>query len=405
LISRLTSYDCIGPETVTSDTKPVWGLSAAHLVTDLYSPVLPAIMPLLIAQEGYSFFLAGLIITVYNLTSSLTQPVVGWLFDTRGIAVHISVSVLISATFISVIGLIGNYSFVLLAAAIAALGHAFFHPSALGTVSRLTTDVRRGRITSYFVVGGNLGFAIGPICAGAVVALLGLPGLVVLVVPGIITAIVLRFILPAPHRPPSGTTAPVVRSRPAYRPIALLVVASALRAWAIFGSVAYLPTFLTMRGIDLVTANLLVSGMLVAGVIGQVVGGTISDRYGRKEYTLVGLVAAIPPFVIFVTAGGIASLVAMIVFGFILWSTFAVTVAMAHELAPGNVGLVSGLMLGLAVGAGGLGVAVIGYIADLFSLSAGLMMIPLAIIVAIPLFLAVPYPWKLLGPRSDAVSG
>ncbi len=380
---------------MTADTKPVWGLSAAHLVTDLYSPVLPAILPLLIAEQGYSFFLAGLIVTVYNLTSSFVQPLVGWLFDTRGLAVHISVSVALSAIFISVIGLLDNYFLVLASVAVAALGHAFFHPSALGTVSRLTRDASRGRITSYFVIGGNLGYAIGPICAGVAVGLMGLPGLVVLAVPGIAMAAVLRRILPAPDRR-SVPEMPAPAERPAYRAIVLLVAASGLRAWAIFGSVAYLPTILTLRGIDLVTANLLVSGMLVAGVVGQVVGGILSDRYGRKEYTLIGLVAAIPPFVIFLTAGGIVSLVALMVFGFILWSTFAVTVAMAHEIAPGNVGLVSGLMLGLAVGVGGMGVAVTGWIADLTTLTLGLTTIPLAIVLAVPLFLVVPYPWKTL---------
>lgn len=389
---------------MTSDTKSVWGLSAAHLVTDLYSPILPAILPLLIVEQGYSFFLAGLIVTVYNLTSSMMQPLVGWLFDTRGIAVHISVTVLISATFISVIGLLDNYYLVLASVAVAALGHAFFHPSALGTVSRLTRDASRGRITSYFVIGGNLGYAIGPICAGVAVGLMGLQGLVILAVPGIAMAAVLRYVLPAPERL-QAPSAPSRNERPAYRAIALLVAASGLRAWAIFGSVAFLPTILTLRGTDLVTANLLVSGMLIAGVAGQLVGGVLSDRYGRKEYTLIGLVTAIPPFVIFLTTGGIISLVAMIVFGFILWSTFAVTVAMAHEIAPGNVGLVSGLMLGLAVGVGGMGVAATGWIADMTSLSLGLATIPVAIALAVPLFLAVPYPWKVFSRNRSPSRG
>jgi FSR family fosmidomycin resistance protein-like MFS transporter len=389
---------------VTSDTKSVWGLSAAHLVTDLYSPVLPAILPLLIAEQGYSFFLAGLIVTVFNLTSSMMQPLVGWLYDTRGLAVHISVTVLISATFISVIGLLNNYYLVLASVAIAALGHALFHPSALGTVSRLTRDASRGRITSYFVIGGNLGYAIGPICAGVAVGLMGLPGLVILAIPGIVMAAVLRYVLPGPVR--REVPAPSSRSeRPARRAIALLVAASGLRAWAIFGSVAFLPTILTLRGIDLVTANLLVSGMLIAGVVGQLVGGILSDRYGRKEYTLIGLVTAIPPFLVFLMTDGIVSLVAMIIFGFILWSTFAVTVAMAHEIAPGNVGLVSGLMLGLAVGVGGMGVAATGWIADATSLSVGLMTIPVAIVLAVPLFLAVPYPWKVFSRSRSPTLG
>ncbi|WP_292364546.1 MULTISPECIES: MFS transporter [unclassified Methanoculleus] len=377
------------------DTKPVWGLSAAHLVTDLYSPVLPAILPLLIADQGYSFFLAGLIVTVYNLTSSFVQPLVGWVFDTRGFAVHVGTSVAISAIFISIVGLLDNYFLVLASVAVAALGHAFFHPSALGTVSRLARDSIRGRITSYFVIGGNLGYAIGPICAGVAVGLMGLPGLVILAVPGIAIAVVLRRILPAPDRD-AVPEMPGPAAKPSYRAIGLLVAASGLRAWAIFGSVAFLPTILTMRGFDLVTANILVSGTLIAGVVGQVVGGVLSDRYGRKEYTLVGLVAAIPPFVVFLTSGGILSLAALMIFGFILWSTFAVTVAMAHEIAPGNVGLVSGLMLGLAVGVGGMGVSVTGWIADMTTLTLGLATIPLAIVLAVPLFLFVPYPWKSL---------
>ncbi|HOI14333.1 MAG TPA: MFS transporter [Methanoculleus sp.] len=380
---------------MTVDTKPVWGLSAAHLVTDLYSPVLPAILPLLIAEQGYSFFLAGLIVTVYNLTSSFVQPLVGWVFDTRGFAVHVGTSVAISAIFISVIGLLNNYYIVLASVAVAALGHAFFHPSALGTVSRLTSDSVRGRITSYFVIGGNLGYAVGPICAGVAVGLMGLPGLITLAIPGIAMAAVLRRILPPPDR--RSVPEPVApAARPSYQAIALLVAASGLRAWAIFGSVAYLPTILTLRGIDLVTANLLVSGMLIAGVVGQVVGGALSDRYGRKEYTIIGLVTAIPPFAVFLTTEGVLSLVALMIFGFILWSTFAVTVAMAHEIAPGNVGTVSGLMLGLAVGVGGMGVAVTGWIADMTTLTLGFATIPLAIVLAVPLFLAVPYPWRSL---------
>ncbi|HRT12359.1 MAG TPA: MFS transporter, partial [Methanoculleus sp.] len=276
---------------MAADTKPVWALSAAHLVTDLYSPVLPAILPLLIAEQGYSFLLAGLIVTVYNLTSSFLQPVAGWLYDNKGFAVHVSITVLISATFISLVGLLGNYCLIIASVAIAAFGHALFHPSALGTVSRLTRDAVRGRVTSYFVIGGNLGYALGPICAGAVVGLMGLPGLVVLAVPGILMSAVLRRILPPPDRREGARPAAAPVARRSYRAIALMVAASGLRAWAIFGSVAYLPTVLTLRGFDLVTANLLVSGMLISGVVGQVVGGSLSDRYGRKDCTILGLMA------------------------------------------------------------------------------------------------------------------
>ncbi|MCX6687878.1 MAG: MFS transporter, partial [Methanoregula sp.] len=153
------------------------GLAAAHFVTDLYMPVLPAILPLLILNNGYTYLAAGLLITAYNVTSSCTQPVLGWLSDTKGLTVQLSISLLISAVFVSLMGIARNYYVIMFFAVLAALGHACFHPAALSLVSRLCTSENRGRITSYFVVGGNLGYALGPVLAGALVWWFGLPGL------------------------------------------------------------------------------------------------------------------------------------------------------------------------------------------------------------------------------------
>jgi FSR family fosmidomycin resistance protein-like MFS transporter len=376
--------------------RPILGLSAAHLVTDLYSPVLPAILPLLILENGLPFFAAGLIVTAYQLTSSFLQPVVGWAFDRRGIAVHISYSVFLSAFFIALIGFVQDYLFIMACAMLAALGHAFFHPSALGTVSRLAKDGVRGRLTAYFVVGGNLGFAIGPILTGIVVGMYGLQGLGLLLIPGLLTAATLQFALPRPASVPEevsekGTSKMTRQQR---NGISLLIAASAFRSWAIFSSIAFLPTFIAQGGADVIWANMLVSGMLFAGVAGQVVGGILSDRYGRKEFTLTGLVLSIPPFVLFLATTGWVSVICLLAFGFLLWSTFSVTVAMAHEMVPQNVGLISGLVLGFAVGSGGAGVAVIGYLADLFSLGTALSLLVVPIMLSLIFFGLVPYPWK-----------
>jgi FSR family fosmidomycin resistance protein-like MFS transporter len=136
--------------------------------------------------------------------------------------------------------------------------------------------------------------------------------------------------------------------------------------------------------------------MLIAGVAGQIIGATMSDKYGRKEYIMFGMITAIPPFFLFLATEGIVSVIAMFAFGYFLWSTFSVTVAMSHELVPGGTGTVSGLMLGFAVGAGGAGVAVTGYIADLTSAQTAFTLLIVPIIVALILFALLPYPWKLL---------
>jgi FSR family fosmidomycin resistance protein-like MFS transporter len=297
-------------------------------------------------------------------------------------------------------GIAKDYYLIMAFAILAALGHACFHPTALSLVSRLCTSANRGLITSYFVVGGNIGYAIGPLLAGGLVWWLGLPGLLFLIFPAIAMFFALKILLPggiaaaqAAHAVPEAIAADV----PSKWPFVLLMIASILRAWAVFAAVTYLPMYLVgTQGYDLVAASLAMTLMLLAGVAGQIAGGKISDRIGRKEFMIFGLAGAIPFFYLFFTATGALAIIALLCFGFFLWSTFAVAVAMSHELLPGNVGLASGMMLGLAIGFGGLGVAVNGMIADHYSLQAAIGTIPLPIAAAVVLMALLPYPWKSL---------
>jgi FSR family fosmidomycin resistance protein-like MFS transporter len=281
----------------------------------------------------------------------------------------------------------------------AALGHACFHPTALSLVNRLCIQENRGRITSYFVVGGNFGYAIGPVLAGALIFWLGLPGLLFLIFPALGMVFALRYLLPGgitgacvSHAKPEFTTG----AGQSIKPFVILMIVSILRAWAVFAAITFLPMFLVTRGYDLMTANIVMTLMLLSGVAGQVMGGHISDLIGRKEFMFIGLAASIPFFYLFFLGSGIVSIIAVLLFGFFLWSTFAVVVAMSHELLPGNVGLASGMMLGLAIGFGGLGVAVNGVIADHYSLAAALGTIPIPIAAAMLFMIILPYPWKSL---------
>jgi FSR family fosmidomycin resistance protein-like MFS transporter len=380
----------------------ITGLAAAHMVTDIYMPVLPAILPLLIAQNGYTYLAAGLLVTAYNITSSFTQPVIGWLSDTRGLTISISASLLISAVFVALMGIAQDYFLIMAFAVIAALGHACFHPSALSLVSRLCSSGNRGQITSYFIVGGNLGYAIGPVLAGALVWWLGLPGLLFLVIPALVMIFALRILLPggiAAAREAHAVPESVVAEVPSKWPFVVLMAASVLRAWAIFAALTFLPTYLVSQGYDLMTASIIMTLMLLCGVAGQVAGGRISDRIGRKEFMVFALIGAIPFFSLFLNSSGITAILALLCFGFCLWSTFAVAVAIGHELLPQNVGLASGMMLGFAIGFGGLGVAVNGLIADHYSLGAALSTIPVPVAAAVVLMALLPYPWKTLGKK------
>ena len=373
----------------------VW-LSGAHVITDLYLPVITAIIPLLISTYGFSYFLAGMLVTIYNVTSSMMQPVFGWMSDQYGIVIHISICLLISSVFISAMGLSGDIYLLLLFASIAALGHAAFHPNAFSIVNESCTPENRGKITSLFVVGGNIGYAVGPLLAAAIIFYFGLSGLPLLIIPALLMSVVLWRSFPGNKTGTRTTRRSSVESvsLKMYRPIFALFSASTFRACAIFCTLAFFPSFLMGRGLDLISADILISAMLLAGVAGQLAGGHLSDLFGRKEYVIAGSILAIPSFYGFIFTTGIISVCSLLVFGFALWSGFAVTVAIAHEMVPGKVAFTSGLMLGASLGAGGLGVAVFGFLADRYSLAATLQLLPFLIIIAGVLIYFLKYPWK-----------
>jgi FSR family fosmidomycin resistance protein-like MFS transporter len=246
-------------------------------------------------------------------------------------------------------------------------------------------------------VGGNLGYAIGPVLAGVLVFWLGLPGLIFLIIPALFMVAALKNLLPGgiPAACESFARLEIKEGTgQSMKPFVILMIVSILRAWAVFAAITFLPMYLVTQGYSLMVAGVIMTLMLLAGVAGQVMGGHISDMIGRKEFMIAGLAGAVPFFYLFFAGTGFIAVMALLFFGFFLWSTFAVAVAMSHELLPGNIGLASGMMLGLAIGFGGLGVAVNGLIADHYSLAAALGTIPFPIVAAMLIMFALPYPWK-----------
>lgn len=368
-------------------------LTLAHMINDIYAPVLMALQPLLITTLGYTYFQAALLPVMHSLISSLLQPVFGSLADKKGFRVSVGISILLSGCGIASLGLISDHYLVMLGCvAISALGHATFHPGALCKVDAIATGGSRGRLTSFFVVGGNLGQALGPIIGGIVITSGGIPAVTWLIIPALLGAVLL-FIRPIPDTCPVKT-AQKDSGKENWNPVILLFCGSTLRAWVTFGAMTFIPTFLVLAGYPLLEATMLVSAMLVAGVAGQITGGIVSDRVGRKPVVVITTLASIPAFAAILFAHGTFLIIALLAFGFLLWASFAVTIAMAHELVPTRIGLISGLFLGIAMGAGGIGVSVSGIIADHFGLWQTLATFPVILFAAALLFAVVGYPRK-----------
>ena len=107
---------------------------------------------------------------------------------------------------------------------------------------------------------------------------------------------------------------------------------------------------------------------MAAGVLGQLVGGALSDRVGKRLVVVVSLIAGALVFHGFLLVAGYFSLLLLLIAAALLYASWSVIVVMSCEAAPSNVGTVTGLMLGFSVGVGGLAAMALGGIADMIGL-------------------------------------
>jgi len=263
----------------------------------------------------------------------------------------------------SLVGVSSSYVLLLFLVGTAGLGTAAFHPPAFSTVVRSSGSSKGGAV-GIFIAGGNTGFFLGPLVAGVILTAYGMEGTLILLPIGVITAVVLlrgRMNVGNPKASDAASGSKLPVNKPL---LALLAAITACRSTTIQTAETFLPLYFVARGESLFVATALVSLWLGIGVLGQLGGGFISDRVGRRPVIAISLLIGAALFLGFVMTSGFSSLVLLVTAGAVLYASWSVIVVMSTEAAPHNVGAVSGLMLGFAVGIGGLAALGFGAIAD-----------------------------------------
>jgi FSR family fosmidomycin resistance protein-like MFS transporter len=243
-----------------------------------------------------------------------------------------------------------------------------------------------------FSVGGNVGFALGPLVGSSLVVALGLSGGLLLVVPGLVVAIILLAeatylgtFAPAPGGAGFG---PREGDQP--RAFTLLLVIVGLRSIAHYGLFTFVPLFEVAKGESEAFGTRLLSLFLFAGAVGTLVGGPLADRFGRKPVIVATLGLAAPLIVVYVLAGGVGGDVALVLSGGLVISTFGVTVVMSQEYLPSRIATASGLSIGLAIGLGGIFAVSLGAVADSVGLRTAMLATAVGPALAALLALALP---------------
>lgn len=345
-------------------------MSASHVVDDIYQGVVPAMLPFLVAERHYTYAAVSGLTLAATVLSSVAQPAFGALTDRQPRRWMIPLGMTVAGLGVAAAGLFSSYLVTWLAIALSGLGIAAFHPEAARAARQAAGDSTRAM--SVFALGGNAGFALGPLLATPVLLATGARGTPLLLVPVLVmaTLLVLRLnrVLDGPPGKPHATTLPSgVDDWPAFARLTAVVV---LRSVLFFG----MTTFLALHFVHDLSASKgeadsVLTVFLVAGAGGTLLGGALADRYGRLACIRLGFVLAIPALLGLALVNNRPAAVALVVLaGVALFLPFSVFVVLGQDYLPNRIGTASGVTVGLAVSVGGLASPALGVLADSASL-------------------------------------
>ncbi len=350
----------------------LFAISLSHLLNDLIQSVIPAVYPMLKSNYALSFTQIGIITLVFQLTASILQPFVGLYTDKNPTPRSLAVGMLFSLAGLICISFASNFIYILLSVSLIGMGSSIFHPEA-SRVAHLASGGKKGLAQSIFQVGGNAGGAIGPLLVALIVIPFGQQYIGVFGVLAIVAVMILTYVgnWYQIHLKPKTQTTSVAASKSDLSKskvifaLVILLILIFSKYFYMASMTSYFTFYLINKfHVSVQESQIYLFIFLASVAAGTILGGPLGDRYGRKLIIWVSILGAAPFTLLLPHVGLGATIILAILIGLIISSAFSAILVYATELIPGKVGMIAGLFFGFAFGMGGIGSAVLGWLAD-----------------------------------------
>ena len=347
-------------------TEQVLTIASGHFVHDVYGAFLAPLLPLIIEKMSLTLTLAGSLSALLQFPSILT-PLIGHYADKYNLRYLVIIAPALSATAMSAMGLAPNYSMLALLIIVAGIGSAFWHAPAPAMVAQISGQ-RVGKGMSWFMGAGEMARTVGPLVAVWAASSWALEGMFRVVVIGWATSLVLFLRLhdvPLNVRAQGSLQSILPKLRTLFLPLFVIIF---FRMFMVACMTTYLPTFMSLQGSTLWMAGGSLSILELAGVIGALSSGTLSDRLGRKS-VLLGITILAPLLMLtFLTVSGWLLAPVLFLYGFVSIAPGPVFLALVQDHFPGNRAVSNGLYISMNFLLRSLAMLLVGVAGDIFGL-------------------------------------
>jgi len=355
--------------TVAASSALAW-LMFAHFTNDLYANYLPALLPLLAEAHRFGLGQAGLLFSIATISGSLLQPAFGYLADNARLRVLAPLGLAGAALGSALLGVAPSYLWLAVATVVHGLGMAAFHPPSAGLVHQLSGPRKGARMATY-IMAGQIGQALSPLCAALVAVHVGLPWVALTVAPALIVSVALARVIPWEWRAAQQSEAPVSLRDTLRQNLGGLTRLMGLilsRSIVVHAMLALLPFLYRARGAPATVGAAAITAMILSGAFGGMIAGYLSDRYGRRLTLFVSFALATPLFLAAILSTGPASIIFLVMGGGALFGSSSLVTVEAQSLLPAHAGVAAGLMMGVGLGIGGVLVGPISALAQAFGI-------------------------------------
>ena len=384
-------------------TWDVLTIAGGHLTHDIFTSFLAPLLPLIIQKLGLSLMLAGSLASFQQLPS-LINPFLGLLADRGSLRRLVVLTPTVTAVVMCLIGIAPSYTVLTILLLVAGFSTAAWHTPTPAMVARVAGR-QVGQGMSFFMLGGSLAYTLGPLLAVAAVSWWGLEGIWRLIPLGVAASIMLYWRTRGITWSPSASRANGSWSqswgelRPVMLPIAGIIIAQGFMTVALG---TYLPTFLSLEGASLWQAGSALSIVEMAGAVGALVTGTVSDRWGRRRVLALALLVAPLLMLLFLSVRGWLIFPALLAVGMTALSTNPVMMALVQEHSRDHPATANGLYMATMFASRSLIIVAVGAMADRWGLRPAFQWSALLGFAAVGFVLLLPKKMNLAKAREPS---